>query len=107
MNLLKLIKKNLLIQNFVASIVSLVPAYLEFTVGKYLAIKKALYITAHDATHGSYLEFGVFTGSSFNFAMKANKRIENAEYYDKNFSKISQITIPVRPKNFKIVYHLY
>ena len=76
MNLLKLIKKNLLIQNFVASIVSLVPAYLEFTVGKYLAIKKALYITAHDATHGSYLEFGVFTGSSFNFAMKVNKKIE-------------------------------
>ena len=76
MNLLKLIKKNLFIQNFVASIVSLVPAYLEFTVGKYLAIKKALYITAHDATHGSYLEFGVFTGSSFNFAMKVNKKIE-------------------------------
>ena len=76
MNLLKLIKKNLFIQNFVASIASLVPAYLEFTVGKYLAIKKALYITAHDATHGSYLEFGVFTGSSCNFAMKANKRIE-------------------------------
>ena len=76
MNLLKLIKKNLLIQNFVANIVSLVPAYLEFTVGKYLAIKKALYITAHDATHGSYLEFGVFTGSSFNFAMKVNKKIE-------------------------------
>ena len=76
MNLLKLIKKNLFIQNFVASIVSLVPAYLEFTVGKYLAIKKALYITAHDATQGSYLEFGVFTGSSFNFAMKVNKKIE-------------------------------
>ena len=76
MNLLKLIKKNLFIQNFVASIASLVPAYIEFTVGKYVAIKKALYITAHDATHGSYLEFGVFTGSSFNFAMKANKRIE-------------------------------
>ena len=37
----------------------------------------------------------------------ANKRIENAEYYDKHFSKISQITIPVRPKNFTIVYHLY
>ena len=76
MNLLKLIKKNLLIQNFVANIVALVPAYLEFTVGKYLAIKKALYITAHDATQGSYLEFGVFTGSSFNFAMKVNKKIE-------------------------------
>ena len=88
MNLLKLIKKNLLIQNFVASIVSLVPAYLEFTVGKYLAIKKALYITAHDATHGSYLEFGVFTGSSFNFAMKANKRIEKPEKANKKAKNI-------------------
>jgi hypothetical protein len=76
MNLLKLIKNNLFIQNFVASIVALIPPYLEFTLGKYTAIKKALYITAHDSTPGCYLEFGVFTGSSFNFAMKANRKIE-------------------------------
>ena len=76
MNLLKIIKKNLFIQNFVSSIVSLIPPYLEFSVAKYLAIKKAMYITAHDATNGSYLEFGVFTGSSFNFAMKVNRKIE-------------------------------
>ena len=36
-----------------------------------------------------------------------NKRIENANYYDKHFSKISEITIPPRLKNYKIVYHLY
>ncbi len=76
MNLLKIIKNNLFIQNIVGSIVSLIPAYLEFTVAKYQAIKKAMYITAHDETLGCYLEFGVFTGSSFNFAMKVNKRIE-------------------------------
>ena len=76
MNLLKVIKNNLFIQNLVASVVSLIPPYLEFSIGKYLAIKKAMYITAHDATSGSYLEFGVFTGSSFNFAMKVNKKIE-------------------------------
>ena len=76
MDLLKIIKKNLFIQNFVASIISFIPPYLEFSVAKYLAIKKAMYITAHDATNGIYLEFGVFTGSSFNFAMKANKKIE-------------------------------
>tara|TARA_B100000029_G_C17581010_1_gene959666 strand:- start:100 stop:813 length:714 start_codon:yes stop_codon:yes gene_type:complete len=76
MNLLNLIKKNLFIQNFVATLVSFFPPYLEFTTSKYLAIKKAMYITAHDKTQGSYLEFGVFTGSSFNFAMKVNKRIE-------------------------------
>ena len=76
MNLLSLIKNNLFIQNFVASIVSIVPPYLEFSVAKYQAIKKAMFITAQDKTCGSYLEFGVFTGSSFNFAMKVNKKIE-------------------------------
>ena len=29
-----------------------------------------------DETKGSYLEFGVFTGNSFNFAMKVNKKME-------------------------------
>ena len=76
MNLLRIIKNNLFIQNFVASVVSLIPPYLEFSVAKYQAIKKAMFITAHELTEGSYLEFGVFTGSSFNFAMKVNKRIE-------------------------------
>ena len=37
----------------------------------------------------------------------ANTRIKNAKYYDKHFSKIKGITIPPRPKNYKIVYHLY
>ena len=37
----------------------------------------------------------------------ANKRIKNAKFYDSNFSKIKEITIPPRPKNYKIVYHLY
>ncbi len=37
----------------------------------------------------------------------ANKRIENAKRYDLEFSKIPQIKIPSRPKNNKIVYHLY
>jgi len=100
MNLLKIIKNNLFIQNFVGSLVSLIPPYLEFSVGKYQAIKKAMYITAHDLTEGSYLEFGVFTGSSFNFAMKSNKKIEkifgksNCEFigFDsfKGFGKINK-----------------
>lgn len=76
MNLLKIIKRFLFIQNFFASLVSKFPAYLEFSLGKYLGIKKAMYITAHDKTYGSYLEFGVFTGSSFNFAMKVNKNLD-------------------------------
>ena len=37
----------------------------------------------------------------------ANKRIENAKYYDDNLQKLDQIKIPPRPKNMKLVYHLY
>jgi len=37
----------------------------------------------------------------------ASERIKNANYYDKELSKIKEITIPPRPKNYKIVYHLY
>lgn len=77
MKLINIIKNNLFIQNFFGSLISLLPPYLEFSIGKYLGIKKAFYITAHDKTFGSYLEFGVFTGSSFNFAMKVNKKIDN------------------------------
>ena len=80
MNLLNIIKGNLVIQNLASSIISLIPAYLEFSISKYLAIKKAMLITAQDDTRGSYLEFGVFTGSSFNYAMKVNKRIEKLGY---------------------------
>ena len=37
----------------------------------------------------------------------ALSRIKNAKYYDTQFAKISQLQIPPRPKNYKIVYHLY
>ena len=84
MGLLNIIKNNLFIQNFVANIVSLIPSYFEFSVAKYLAIKKAMLMTAQDNTRGSYLEFGIFTGSSFNFAMKVNKKIEKLGYGDMN-----------------------
>ena len=76
MKLLNFIKNNLFIQNFFGTLISFIPPYLEFSLGKYLGIKKAFYITAHDKTLGSYLEFGVFTGSSFNFAMKINKTLD-------------------------------
>ncbi len=37
----------------------------------------------------------------------ANKRIENAAYYDSFLSSVSGIQIPPRPLDFRIVYHLY
>ena len=37
----------------------------------------------------------------------ANKRIENAKFFDTELSKIEGINIPPRISNYKIVYHLY
>jgi len=37
----------------------------------------------------------------------AEKRIKNAKYFDREFSKIHQVTIPPRLSNVKHVYHLY
>ena len=37
----------------------------------------------------------------------AKKRIENAKFFDKNFSNISEIRIPKRSKIVKHVFHLY
>ena len=37
----------------------------------------------------------------------SNQRIKNANYLDRELSKIEEVTIPPRPKNYRIVYHLY
>jgi dTDP-3-amino-2,3,6-trideoxy-4-keto-D-glucose/dTDP-3-amino-3,4,6-trideoxy-alpha-D-glucose/dTDP-2,6-dideoxy-D-kanosamine transaminase len=37
----------------------------------------------------------------------AQKRIDNAKYYDERLSMIPQIRIPLRPTDYRIVYHLY
>lgn len=75
MSLLSFIKNNLFIQNFFSSLNALWHPFLEHTLSKYTAIKKAMFMNYHDNTLGDYLEFGVFTGSSFNFAMKIDKKM--------------------------------
>ena len=75
-NIKEIIINNLFIQNFVSSIVAFIHPYLEATISKYSGIRKAFYITAQDDTLGDYLEFGVFTGSSFNFAIKINRVVD-------------------------------
>ena len=37
----------------------------------------------------------------------SDKRILNANYYDSHFSKIKSLKVPTRPKNMRVVYHLY
>ena len=76
MNLLSFIKNNLFIQNLFSSLIALIHPFLENTLSKYTAIKKAMFLNYTDNTPGDYLEFGVFTGSSFNFAMKIDKKMQ-------------------------------
>jgi len=37
----------------------------------------------------------------------AQQRIKNAKYYDDRLKNIPQISIPPRPEDFRVVYHLY
>lgn len=37
----------------------------------------------------------------------AARRIKNASYFDEKLSAIPQISIPPRPENYRVVYHLY
>ena len=37
----------------------------------------------------------------------ANQRIKNASYLDNKLKNLKEITIPPRPENYKIVFHLY
>jgi dTDP-3-amino-2,3,6-trideoxy-4-keto-D-glucose/dTDP-3-amino-3,4,6-trideoxy-alpha-D-glucose/dTDP-2,6-dideoxy-D-kanosamine transaminase len=37
----------------------------------------------------------------------SNQRIANAKYLDNGLKEIKQITIPPRPENFRLVFHLY
>jgi O-methyltransferase len=69
------VKKHPFFQNVVAALYARVPAMVEHNLGKYLALKKALYLTSLERLPGDYLEFGVFTGSSFVFTVKANRQL--------------------------------
>jgi dTDP-4-amino-4,6-dideoxygalactose transaminase len=37
----------------------------------------------------------------------ADKRIANAAFYDRSLGKLKQIRVPPRPKDMRVVYHLY
>lgn len=44
---------------------------------KYLALKKVHYLTAVEHLEGDYLEFGVFSGSSFTHSIRCAKKLES------------------------------
>ena len=74
--LLSLIKKFPVFQNLTGSLYARIPAFAEHNIAKYQALKKAFYLTALEKLEGDYLEFGVFTGSSFVFSVKAHRSLQ-------------------------------
>ena len=75
MRLINFLKNNLFLQNFASWAITKVPSVVEHNLGKYLAIKKAFYFTGLEQLEGDYMEFGVFTGSSFVCAMRCHKSL--------------------------------
>lgn len=61
------------LQNIASWVVSQTPGPIIHNVDKYNAIKKCMYLLALDGKKGDYLEFGVFTGSSFCHALRCSQ----------------------------------
>ena len=74
-----------LFQNFTSNIISKLNPAVIHNVGKYLALKKAFYLSAIDSVEGDYHEFGIFKGSSFTHAIRCSK---NNIKFDKNLSEM-------------------
>lgn len=73
--LIKFLKNFFFLQNLAGWFASKIPVAIEHNIQKYGALKKAFYLTALEQLEGDYLEFGVFTGSSFNFAMRIHRQL--------------------------------
>ncbi len=69
------LKGNFLLQNLASFFVSKISCVVDHNLQKYLALKKAFYITGLEQLHGDYLEFGVYTGSAFVFSMRIHQQL--------------------------------
>jgi O-methyltransferase len=64
------------LQRFASVFISSINPAVIHNIEKYLALKKAHYLTCIEHLEGDYLEFGVFTGSSFSHSIRCSKRME-------------------------------
>jgi O-methyltransferase len=70
MDLISILKRNFWVQNFAGWICSFISPFVEHNLQKYQALRKSFYLTGIENLEGDYLEFGVFTGSSFVYACR-------------------------------------
>ena len=75
-----LIGKLTFLQNWTSNIVAKFNPAVYHKVQKYIAINKAVYLSALEQIKGDYYEFGVYTGSSFSHAIRccsANEKLDD------------------------------
>jgi hypothetical protein len=70
-----MLKNTFIFQDILSWLKAHIPPALEHNWGKYDAIKKAFYLTALERLDGDYLEFGIFTGSSFVCAIRSHRQM--------------------------------
>jgi len=69
-----LLSKLTIIQDIASSFIASVDGAIIHNIEKYLALNKIFYYTSTEGIEGDYLEFGVYTGSSFTCAMKCCRK---------------------------------
>ena len=83
-----LIQKFEFLQNFSSALIASVNPAIIHNLEKYYILKKVHFLSSIEDIDGDYLEFGVFTGSSFSHSIrccrslaKTNKKILNTKFY--------------------------
>ncbi len=71
-----MVKRTFILQDVLSWVSSGIPGILVHNFGKYLALKRAFYMTAIESLDGDYLEFGIYTGSSFTCALREYRKTQ-------------------------------
>lgn len=82
--MIKLISNFQLLHKIYSYLIRKTPVFLVHNNAKYVTIKKALYNLWIDQIEGDFIEFGVFTGSSFRHTIKTEKglmKASNSKFY--------------------------
>ena len=70
-----LLTKSVVPQNIASWLYSHYPQSVQHNLQKYQALSKAFYMTAAEGLNGDYLEYGVFTVSSFVLATRVHRQL--------------------------------
>ena len=68
----KFIASNRMVHDLVSIVINILPDFITHNFSKYIQIKKCILNLNYDQIPGDYYEFGCFTGSSLNHAIRTH-----------------------------------